>query len=629
MIQQFGPYKIDSLISDNGHAQIYRATHEHLLTPHAIKLLPISHPDLQRRLIMEGRIQARLRHPSIVQVTDVVERNGMIGLVMEFIVGDTLEGWLQRSGPPSLNEGLQLFNSILDAVEVAHQVNILHLDLKPGNVLLQATSQGMLAKVTDFGISQTLHFASANKHALPAGTAGYMSPEQVCGDDSLGPYTDIFSLGTILFELLSGEPAYDPAQSPSAPYRVTADQPCPDIKARLPSCPPHIHNALERAMSRAPRARPQTCSEFRALLYPGSRPSLAVIPLKEWKLDGTSTAPSHVTLIPEAEELALLQSAHPEPAPASPRRLLPVVLLGGVALALLCVGILSRGGGQGARPTSPEAVVLQTPGEVTAAEPPPAAITAAQSPAAVRTAAEPPPAAPEAAEPLSAVSTAAQTPPAVSTATQSRPAASGAAQSPPAVRTAAQPVEPEASPALAALAPSSQAARTAPPRAEPVAPRKEPAPVASAASPPAVQDDEPARAEDVAVAEVDAREPAPAGAGDDDEAVSSQLSDLSVDVVGDQVVIRGQVDGADARPLHYLMEDGTAHYVIRYADTSSSLGLSHLPVGSGLVHGISIREGESGLTITIDSSSAEMAPRFERTGDGFTLILDQPDGAAL
>ena len=206
-----GNYEIVRLIGEGGFAAVYEAKHVHLHSQHALKvLLPewLRRTDMQDRFLAEGRIQAKLRHPHIVAVTDLVAEPGIAGLVLEYVEGKPIDAfWAARKKVAPLSELLSLFEQVLEAVGFAHAHGVVHRDIKPDNVLVTKDVHGVYAvKVLDFGIAKVMDGAGAQKTRTGAimGTPGYMSPEQVRGGKEVGPPADIWSLGVMLYELVTG-----------------------------------------------------------------------------------------------------------------------------------------------------------------------------------------------------------------------------------------------------------------------------------------------------------------------------------------------------------------------------------------------------------------------------------------
>jgi serine/threonine-protein kinase len=208
----FDRYVVEAEIGAGGMAVVYRARHSTLGSLHALKVLKVQHPGIRERLVQEGRVQAGLRHPNIVAVTDVVDVDGAPGLVMEFIDGPSLEAWL-GTNRPGVAEALAIFRGIASGVSRAHRQGLVHRDLKPGNVLLDTSGdEGIVPKVTDFGLAKILADeeagSSRTRSGIAMGTPSYMAPEQVRSAKNVDQRADMFALGCILYELVCGERAF-------------------------------------------------------------------------------------------------------------------------------------------------------------------------------------------------------------------------------------------------------------------------------------------------------------------------------------------------------------------------------------------------------------------------------------
>ena len=149
-------FEVRRLLGEGGLAQVYEVRHLELGSTHALKLLVWRKKSLAERLILEGRIQAQLKHPNVVAVTDIVRHEGQLGLLMEYVDHMTLESYLQRQGGLGVEDGLTMMAPILAGVTAAHDAGVTHRDLKPANVMLARTTNGMVPKVADFGIAKVV-----------------------------------------------------------------------------------------------------------------------------------------------------------------------------------------------------------------------------------------------------------------------------------------------------------------------------------------------------------------------------------------------------------------------------------------------------------------------------------------
>ena len=187
---------------------VYRSTHPRLDIPVAIKVLAeqySSDTSFRQRFHREAATVAALNHPGIVRVYDFDEDGPVLFIVMEWVDGRSMRSWLDEYGRFSVDVSVDLVQQLLSAVGVAHDFSIVHRDLKPDNILISNRGK---TKILDFGISKLID----DKHRLTAtgsmvGTPAYMAPEQVKGE-AVEKYSDVYSLGMILYELLHGEPPF-------------------------------------------------------------------------------------------------------------------------------------------------------------------------------------------------------------------------------------------------------------------------------------------------------------------------------------------------------------------------------------------------------------------------------------
>lgn len=201
-------YDVVCVLGEGGHAIVYRVQHRTLGSQHALKVLSLARRDLRERLIREGRIQATLNHPGIVPVTDVLEVAGAPALLMPFVSGPTLGEWMKDLHPIDFPVIEQAFRDIVHAVHAAHSRGLVHRDLKPGNVLMAGDAQRWRPRVADFGIAKI--FAEGRDSVktgtgVGMGTPSYMAPEQIHDASNVDQRADIFALGCILYEMVTGQ----------------------------------------------------------------------------------------------------------------------------------------------------------------------------------------------------------------------------------------------------------------------------------------------------------------------------------------------------------------------------------------------------------------------------------------
>lgn len=199
-----GRYKIIEKIGGGGMADVYKAEDLTLGRAIALKILHkqfASDEGFLERFRREAQAAAKLNHPNIVSIYDVGEENGVYYIVMEYVPGVTLKKIIQKDAPLSTEKTVHIAMQIAKAMEFAHQHEIIHRDIKPQNVII--TDSGEI-KVTDFGIARAGATSTMTRTGAILGTAHYISPEQAQGS-IVGPTTDIYSLGVVMYEMATGE----------------------------------------------------------------------------------------------------------------------------------------------------------------------------------------------------------------------------------------------------------------------------------------------------------------------------------------------------------------------------------------------------------------------------------------
>lgn len=211
-----GPYLVEAMLGGGGMAKVYRVRHTVLGGLRALKVLNqefVTNEEVRKRFLAEGQIQARLNHPSVVAVRDIVAVPGVAGLVMDLVDGQPMDDWVAgMAEPPPPATILPLFLQVLDAIGHAHRAGVIHRDIKPNNILVETLADGSLRpRIMDFGIAKVMNEELAVKGATRAGarmgTLHYMSPEQVRGAAEVTPLSDIYSLGATLYEVATRQAA--------------------------------------------------------------------------------------------------------------------------------------------------------------------------------------------------------------------------------------------------------------------------------------------------------------------------------------------------------------------------------------------------------------------------------------
>jgi len=275
-----GRYALLDLLGEGGAARVYRARDGVLGRIVAVKLLREEYGGDQEfvaRFYREARSIAALAHPNIVGIYDYGAHARTYFIAMEYVAGSDLKALLRREGRLTPTRALALADGALRALGAAHARGIIHRDVKPQNLLVRADDG--LVKLADFGVARALGAAQLTAAGLTFGTAHYMAPEQASGGE-LGPAADLYALGVVLFEALSGTLPFD-GDTPLQIALQHLNAPLPSLAARAPGVPPALIAAIERALAKDPRARYSSAEAMRRALAaaPDAAPDAAAPPL--------------------------------------------------------------------------------------------------------------------------------------------------------------------------------------------------------------------------------------------------------------------------------------------------------------------------------------------------------------
>lgn len=257
--RRFADYELLERIGGGGMGVVYRARQLSLDREVALKIYaydPFALDDMLARFRSEARHAGRLQHPNIVPVYEIGTHENLHFFSMGLVRGPTLGDWLKGAKHPP-RELAALMRTIAEAVEYAHQVGILHLDLKPGNVLIDERGA---PQVGDFGLAHRIADAAEGR-TLAAGTPAYMAPEQASRHARLSTRTDIWGLGAILFEMLTGEPPFSGRDSADTLQRLL-HQPLEPPLARNPGVPPDLDAICRHCLARDPLDRYASAREL-------------------------------------------------------------------------------------------------------------------------------------------------------------------------------------------------------------------------------------------------------------------------------------------------------------------------------------------------------------------------------
>lgn len=326
-----GQYRVEGLLGQGGMGSVFRAHDEALDRPVAIKVVApdvAASAELRQRFVQESRTVARLRHPHIVAVYAAGEADGLLYFVMEFVPGESLRDRLTREGRLAEAEAVPILRDIALALDYAHAQGLVHRDVKPENVLLDRdTGRAML---TDFGVARALQGnLQITGAGFVLGSPRYMSPEQASGDADIDGRSDLYSLGLIAVEMLTGAPAVDAPTAASVLVKHLTEA-VPSLSESAPATSPVVASAIDRLLLKDRDAR-----------WPHGRAFAAAV-------TGDPMADTPSGPITRATPTRLIGAASSEPASKAPvRGRRGLLLWGGVAIAALAslAVVLSRPAG--------------------------------------------------------------------------------------------------------------------------------------------------------------------------------------------------------------------------------------------------------------------------------------------
>jgi serine/threonine protein kinase len=305
-----GRYRVERTLGQGGMAAVYLAHDAELERPVAIKVLAehlASDEAFRERFLREARMAAKLSHPNVVHVYDQGDEDGVPFIVMEYVDGTTLGDELRRSGPFPPARVVDLALQICGGLEHAHASGLVHRDIKPGNLLLREDGT---VKIADFGIARAAQATKLTQIGSVLGTAAYLSPEQAVGEQVTAA-ADIYSLGCVLFELLTGRTPYVFETLPELVVKQR-EAPITPIRELRPDVPAELEAAVMHCLARRPDYRPGSAAALAQELAAGSpeppteaipRPSgvratdVATVPLTQ----SASTAPLPRTRMPRRD----------------------------------------------------------------------------------------------------------------------------------------------------------------------------------------------------------------------------------------------------------------------------------------------------------------------------------------
>lgn len=315
-----GRYRLDSLIGEGGMGDVYRATHVHIDTEFAVKLLKpefVANQTAIKRFRLEAKAAGRINHPNAIKVTDFgVTPENIVYLVMEVINGYSLRSLMGSVGGLDYIRTVNIVRQICGAVDAAHRSGVIHRDIKPDNILIEIVNNTERVKVLDFGIAK-LRETKADAYLTQAGTIigtpQYMSPEQ-CQGKQIDTSSDIYSIGIILYEMLTGHVPFDADSTMQVVYKQLHEPP-PPINEVAPHLPEALVHVVMRALEKDPANRQSSAIELSeelkdAVETSGEAGSLSMTdPLVPRPVAAGVRTPSQSAIAPATDESGRVTSA--------------------------------------------------------------------------------------------------------------------------------------------------------------------------------------------------------------------------------------------------------------------------------------------------------------------------------
>jgi predicted Ser/Thr protein kinase len=379
-------YLVLARLGEGGMGRVYLAEHVKMNRQCAIKVMNpslVNDTESSQRFAREASNAARILHPNVAAVFDYGEADKIVYLVMEYVDGESLSSILQKDGALDPRRAIDICRQVADGLHAAHELGIVHRDLKPDNVIITRNRSGKeIAKVVDFGIAKAITDSpedALTKSGLVIGTPEYMSPEQLLGDP-VDARTDVYALGCILFQCLTGNAAFA-ADTREQMIRRRLHEPAPHIRDLIPALPARLDTLIVHMLARSPGDRVATAAEARdqldpALTLSGWDPRTMTQGMGE-SGDATSIIPAAVITQPtgtQADEAPTGTTTK-----KGGRGLLVGSLVGVVAVAAAVVFLVNRPHPKVVPPPTPAPAVVQ-PDTTHATAPVPAPAETALSP---------------------------------------------------------------------------------------------------------------------------------------------------------------------------------------------------------------------------------------------------------
>jgi serine/threonine protein kinase len=262
-----GAYHLVRLLGRGAMSEVYSANEPTSGLPVAVKILPPEHagkPKLVQRFQREAEALKRIDHPNVVRLMGSGMTDGTFFVVMELVAGQTLADWMRADANISRDAALTVIEDIAAGLDAAHGAGLVHRDVKPANVLLRQSNERTHAVLSDFGIVKVMDAEASGEDDSFIGTMYYVAPEQIKTAKAVDHRADIYALGVIAYQLLTGQHPF--GGSPTALLFSHLNQPPPDPRSLKPSLPKATAQAVLRALSKKPEERYDSAGAFAAAL---------------------------------------------------------------------------------------------------------------------------------------------------------------------------------------------------------------------------------------------------------------------------------------------------------------------------------------------------------------------------
>jgi serine/threonine protein kinase len=347
-------YELDQEIGRGGMGVVYRAKDRRLKRTVAIKVLPPElafRSEIKTRFLREAETAAQLNHPNIVDIYAVDEAEGIVFFVMAYITGDNLAKRVHDHGSLSVDETRRILRDVADALAYAHERGVIHRDIKPDNILIDAQSGRPM--VTDFGIARAITEGDSRLTAtgIAIGTPTYMSPEQAAGERTIDGRSDLYSLGILGYQMLTGEPPFIANSTPAILVKHISERPIP-VEQRRSDVPQDLSRVIMMLLEKEPANRFPSASSVVSALDTGRVPQIDRVstPLPENDANSTGRRATsayltsrpedpYASVVPTPQELRQLERRwNADPVVKFRKKLAPYLFVNGVIVIASIVG---------------------------------------------------------------------------------------------------------------------------------------------------------------------------------------------------------------------------------------------------------------------------------------------------